>query len=281
MKLSEAFDIYINEKLKLEQCSKSNIKHYTYCRNNIAKVLRNKDIKNLKMEDVAYWMTDLSHGRCQNTIGKYIAELRQVLRYMLLRGEDVGVNPSLIPVPQRIPVTAQYVTPKEVQKIIDSTNNIRTKFVVSMLYASGVRVSELVSLNRGSVYRRQFTVIGKGHKERLCFIDHRTELLMRKYLQSRDDTSNALIVSNIYKERVSVSTIQMLIRNAVGKAGIKDKHITPHTFRHGHATNMIANGADIRYVARDLGHANLSTTMIYTHIEDPDMRQKYEKFHTI
>lgn len=280
MKLSEAFDMYINDYIYFQHRSRSLEQHYGFYRNSIVKCLDNKPIEKLTLDDVRTWESYLYQGRCQNTVRSYVGGLKQVLKYAQLRGVEC-LNPSFINVPARIPVTVSYVTPEEVRLMIDSTQSTRTKFLLSLLYASGCRISEVISLNRDSIHGRQFTVIGKGRKERICFIDERTEQLMQQYLATRDDYSDALFVSNMFKERISVSTAQLIVRNAVKSAGITNKHISPHTFRHGHATNLIKNGADIRFVAEDLGHANLSTTMIYTHIENPDLRRKYELCHTI
>lgn len=280
MKLSEAFDMYINDYIYFQHRSRSMEQHYGFYRNSIVKCLENKPIENLTLDDVRNWEGYLYQGRCQNTVRSYVGGLKQVLKYAQLRGVKC-LEPSLINVPVRIPVTVSYVTPEEVRLLINCSQSIRTKFILSLLYASGCRISEILALDRDSIQDRQFTVIGKGRKERICFIDERTEELMELYLATRDDYNDALLVSDRFKERLSPSTLQLIVRNAVKRAGITNKHITPHTFRHGHATNMIKNGADIRFVAEDLGHANLSTTMIYTHLENPDLKRKYELCHTI
>lgn len=280
MKLSEAFAMYRDDNLYLQHKSKSVYEHYGYYGRSAVCYIGDKELRDITLQDVRDWEDELLRGRCQNTVRSYVGGLKQVLKYAIARGYD-SLNPVLIPCPQRIPVTATYVTPEEVRKLISATQSVRNKFIISLLYASGIRLSELVSLDRGCIKDRQFTVIGKGKKERLCFIDSRTESLMNEYLATREDYSDALIISELFRDRVSCSTIQLMIRTVAQNAGITYKHITPHTFRHGHATNLIKNGADIRYVAQDLGHANVSTTMIYTHLEDPDMRQKYEKCHTI
>ena len=275
MKLSEAFDMYINDYLYFQHKSKSVQQHYGYYRNSIVKFLDNKRLSELSLDDVREWEEYLLSERCQNTVRSYVEGLKQVLKYAQLRGFG-GLEPSLLVVPARIPVTMPYVTPEEVRLMIDKSSSIRTKFILSLLYASGCRLSEVLQLNRDSIVNRQFTVIGKGRKERICFIDSRTEELMQQYLATREDDSEALLVSIRFKDRISASTLQLIVRNAVNRAGINYKRITPHTFRHGHATNLIKNGADIRYVAEDLGHANVNTTMVYTHLENPDLRRKYE-----
>ena len=279
MKLSEAFNMYINDNLYFQHRSKSVQQQYGFYRNSIVGFLSNKPIEKLTLDDIRDWEEYLLKDRCQNTVKSYIGGLKQVLKYCQLRGVK-SIEPSFLNVPARIPVTVSYVTKEEVRLMIATSDSIRTKLILSLLFASGCRLSEMLSLNRDSIQDRQFTVIVKGKKERLCFIDSRTEMYLKEYLATRDDDSEALLVSNIFKKRISPSTVQLIIKNAVKRAGITNKHITPHTFRHGHATNLIKNGADIRYVAQDLGHANLSTTMVYTHIEDPDMRAKYELCHS-
>ena len=279
MKISEAFDMYINDYLYFQHKSKSVQQHYSYYKDSIVNFLDNKKLSELSLDDVREWEDYLLSGRCQNTVRSYVGGLKQVLKYAHLRGYRT-LEPSLVIAPARIPVTMPYVTPEEVRLMIKRSPSIRTKFILSLLYASGCRLSEILQLNRDSIVNRQFTVIGKGRKERICFIDSRTEELMNQYLATRDDGSDALLVSNRYKERISASTLQLIVKNAVSYAGIDYKHITPHTFRHGHATNLIKNGADIRYVAEDLGHSNVNTTMVYTHLENPDLKRKYEMCHT-
>lgn len=279
MKLTEAFDKYIDEVLWFQKKSRMSIEHYQLYKRSLATILGDIELASLGLNDVRQWEEELMKTRCQNTLRSYVGGLKQVLKYSKIMGYDC-IDSALIICPQRIPKTVSYVTAEEVRQMIECSTSARTKFVVSFLFASGVRVSEAVSLNICDIRNRQFTVIGKGNKERLCFIDKRTEDLMYAYLNTRTDHSEALFASYLLGDRVSVSTIQQIVKNAVIRAGIHKK-ISPHTFRHGHATNLIKNGADIRYVAQDLGHSNLSNTMIYTHIEDPDLREKYEKYHKI
>lgn len=271
--------MYREDHLFFQHRSASVYEHYGYYAASVVAFLKDKEIEKLTLADVREWEKYLLLDRCQNTVRSYVGSLRQVLKYAITRGYEC-LSPELILLPQRIPVTVSYVTPEEVSRMIDSTQSVRTKLILSLLYASGIRVSELLSLKRDSITGSSFTVIGKGKKERICFIDARTRALLDRYLANRDDFDEHLIISDRFKQGVSASTIQLIVRNAVKKAGITGKHITPHTFRHGHATNLIKNGADIRFVAEDLGHSNLSTTMVYTHVENPDLWRKYQACHT-
>jgi site-specific recombinase XerD len=138
----------------------------------------------------------------------------------------------------------------------------------------------MIQLNRNSIVDRKFTVVGKGKKARLCFIDDRTQQLMEQYLKTRKDNSEALIVSAVNKARMTPTNVQLLIKNSAIRAGI-DKRVTPHTLRHSFATNFLKNNGNMRYLSTMLGHASLDTTMMYAHVVDNDLQAQYEKYHTI
>ena len=140
--------------------------------------------------------------------------------------------------------------------------------------------SEGISLDRTSIQDRKFQVIGKGSKLRICFIDERTEKLMKEYLETRDDDCPAMIVSFTNKERVTPTNIQLLIKIAAKNAGI-EKHVTPHVLRHSFATNFIKNNGNIRYLSVMMGHASVNTTAIYSHVVDNDLEKQYKLFHTV
>lgn len=173
-----------------------------------------------------------------------------------------------------------YVTPEEVRAMIDNAFCVRNKFIISLIYSSGIRLSELLSLNRGQIENMRFTVVGKGNKARLCFIDKRTQNLMEKYLTTRTDNCAALVVSHLYKTRMTSTNVQLLIKNAAKRAGITKK-VTPHSLRHGFATNFLQNNGNMRYCQELLGHASLETTMKYTHVTNIELEHQYAKFHTI
>ena len=103
---------------------------------------------------------------------------------------------------------------------------------------------------------------------------------MEEYLEERNDSSEALIVSKMYKQRMTPSNVQLVIKNTAERAGITKK-VTPHILRHSFATNFLQNNGNIRYLSTMLGHANVSTTTIYTHVVDNDLRLQYLKFHTV
>ena len=279
MKISEAFDLYKNNYIFFKSHSRRVLENHEYVKDKIINCLGDKDIEKLSLQDVQRWSSNILVGRAWNTVRNDVVRLRAVLKYIHLIGVNC-LDPELIPVPKREEVTRDYLTADEVNSMIESACNIRAKFVISLLYSSGIRLSEFLSLNRDSIHNKKFQVVGKGQKTRLCFTDDRTIILMDKYLSKRNDDNEALVVSAQNKQRMTPTNVQALVKNAARAAGI-NKHVTTHVFRHSFATNFIQNNGNIRYLATILGHANVSTTMIYTHIVDNDLENQYKKYHTV
>ena len=280
MKMSEAIKRYEEEYLTIKGVDKQQLFHYRALGRYWCEIIGDIEIESVSLHEVSEFKSKFQtyqRHRCNNTIHNYICNLRMVLKYWKLRGLNV-LDYTLIPAPRKDPVIPPYLTADEVDKLILSTDIIRTKFIISLLYASGIRVSELVQLNRDTIKDRTFTVIGKGRKPRICFIDARTELYMEKYLSERKDRSEALIRTKD-GTRASASTIQMIIRNACEKAGI-EKKVSPHTLRHSFATNYVSNGGNIRHLADLLGHESLNTTAHYTHIVNNDLMREYRLHHS-
>lgn len=280
MRIKEAVRRYEEEYLSIRGVGKNQLFHYRALGKYWCEIIGDTEIEDITLRDVYEFTTKLQtykQHRCTNTIHNYICDLRMVLKYWKRRGLDV-IDYTIIPAPRKDPVIPAYLTAEEVDKMIVSTDIIRTKFIISLLYASGIRVSELVQLNRDTIKDGMFTVIGKGRKPRICFLDARSEFYMEKYLSTRKDRLDALIITKD-GTRASASTIQMVIRNATIKAGI-NKKVSPHTLRHSFATNYVGNGGNIRHLADLLGHESLNTTAHYTHLVNNDLYREYRQYHT-
>ena len=279
MLISEAFDSYQKNYMVIRHQSIRILETHGVCRRSLIEAVGDKDMADLTIEDVSRWVKSLQKNRCLNTVRNYITRLRVVADYLALLGVP-SIKSALIPIPKREATVPAFLTPQEVSDMIDHACNIRSAFVVSLLYSSGIRLSEMIQLNRGQIYDRCFTVIGTGEKPRLCFIDQRTERLMDLYLATREDNCEALVVSAEHKARMTPTNVQLIIRNAARRAGIV-KRVTPHTLRHSFATNFLRNNGNMRYLSAMLGHASLDTTMMYAHVVDNDLQMQYEKYHTI
>ncbi len=278
MKISEAFDLYKTNYMFYQHRSKRILENHEYVKHRLVKIVGDKPINKLNMDDVQLWATKSLEGRQWNTVRNDICRLRSVLKY--LNNRDIRcLNPELIPVPKRQDVTRDFLTADEVACMVENACNLRAKFIISLLYSSGIRLSELLSLNKDDIIDRHFQVVGKGGKLRLCFIDERTEEYMRRYLASRNDNCEALVVNRVTKVRMTATNVQYLVKNAARMAGI-DKHVTPHILRHSFATNFIENNGNIRYLCTMLGHRSVSTTMIYTHVVDKSLEEQYNLYHS-
>lgn len=287
MKISEAFDLY-EYHVALEGQARSVIDHTNYVKRKMVERFGDIDLDALDLKKIYQWKEFMIYKESQNgekalrkpnTLRCDLLRVRCMLKYMQECGESC-MNYKLVPIQKREDIRRNYLDKEEVARMIDSAYCVKNQFIISLLYSSGIRVSEIIELDRDSIHDRCFSVVGKGKKLRLCFIDERTEQLMNEYLATRKDKSRALIVSEVYKDRVSVSTIQLIVKNTAARAGI-DKQVTPHTLRHSFATNFIKNNGGVKPLSELLGHASLDTTSIYTHIENPELKQYYNQFHTV
>ena len=159
-----------------------------------------------------------------------------------------------------------------------------------MLFSTGLRVSELTSLNRDQIDsgKNEFTVIGKGRKERIVFISDEARHWVNKYIMDRNDDFKPLFIRYQGKidpsedgenMRLTTRSIERIVEKYVKAVGLSIK-ATPHTLRHSFATDLLQNGADIRSVQEMLGHSNISTTQIYTHVTNRQLKEVHKNFHS-
>lgn len=225
----------------------------------------------------------------------HLIALRGFLKY-LARRDIKSLEPSKVDLPKSVRKQVTFLHYDEVEVllgVIDTSDEkgLRDRAVVELLFSSGLRVSELVGLNRDHINleRREFMVRGKGSKDRPVFVGKSAAEHIKEYLDARKDNLPALFVSYSKKtqdvdrsgnyRRLTARSVQRLVQKYARLAGIT-KHVSPHTMRHSFATDLLMNGADIRSVQGMLGHSNISTTQIYTHITDQHLKDVHEKFHS-
>ena len=166
---------------------------------------------------------------------------------------------------------------------------VRDRAILELLFSSGLRVSELVGLDRDHINlrRREFMVRGKGQKDRPIFISPEAADWIQRYLDMRQDNTKPLFIRYSGSKKVDLSgnyhrltarSVQRMVARYALAAGIT-KHVSPHTMRHSMATDLLMNGADLRSVQAMLGHSNIATTQIYTHVTDPHLKKVHEQFH--
>ena len=224
----------------------------------------------------------------------HLIALRGFLGYLSKR-DIASLSPEKIELPKVSRKQVTFLHYDEITRMLDAITldgeqGLRDRAIIELLFSSGLRVSELVALNRDHVntQRREFMVRGKGQKDRPVFVGAAAAERIDDYLSARLDNLPPLFLSysrnNISSRtgdyrRLTPRSIQRIITKYAKLAGIT-KHVSPHTMRHSFATDLLMNGADIRSVQSMLGHSNISTTQVYTHVTDQHLREIYEKFHS-
>jgi site-specific recombinase XerD len=229
----------------------------------------------------------------KSTQNHHFIVLRSFLKY-LARQDMPVVAPEKVEV-GKVPMRqVDFLEPDEVERLLAAAegtgfNRLRDRAILEMLFSSGLRVSELVGLDRAQVNLKtqEFSVRGKGGKVRLVFLSHTAKTALEKYLAKRTDMDPALFIAPVKgfgrkakgeDLRLTPRTVQRLVKRYAQLAGIvKDVH--PHTLRHSFATDLLANGADIRSVQAMLGHSSITTTQIYTHVTNQHLKDVYQAFH--
>jgi site-specific recombinase XerD len=238
--------------------------------------------------------TNVSDELQKVTQNYHLIALRGFLRFCAKRNiPALAVDKiELARVPGRNKVT--FLNEDELARLFNepdtsTINGLRDRAILELLFSSGLRVSELVGLDRDHINlkRREFMVRGKGQKDRPIFISLAAAECIARYLDKRDDNTRPLFIryngtkavdltGNFH--RLTARSIQRLVARYALLAGIT-KHVSPHTLRHSFATDLLMNGADLRSVQAMLGHSNISTTQIYTHVTDPHLKAIHERFH--
>lgn len=244
------------------------------------------DIGDLTLEKIEKFRTYIfRQGRSKRTVRHYMGCIKSFIKY-LHKKHQTTIHPFHIEIPKmaymftREPMTLTEVDQVLRQVEMDTFIGRRNRAILEMLFASGLRVSELTSLNRNQIDMETgfFTVIGKGSTPRFCCISPRARLYLQKMLADRRDTKSALFV-NQYGDRIHVKTVQRIVKEYTTAAGLH-KHITPHSYRHTYSIDLLTNGAELDEIKELLGHKNRSTTEIYTHFINHNSAQTYQKYHS-
>lgn len=240
----------------------------------------------------------------KNTQNYHLIALRSFLKYLAKR-DIKTLAPEKIELMKMPDREVSFIEGGDLNRLMESPLQInigeskvlikyRDKAILEMLFSTGLRVSELTQLKKDNVNLKkdEFTVMGKGKKTRIVFLSDQARYWLKKYLQARKDLSPFLFISHDKRttketkmkknkkdyDPLTPRSVQRMIQKYAKAAGIT-KPVTPHTLRHSYATDLLQNGADIRSVQTMLGHSSITTTQIYTHITDKELKNIYKKFH--
>jgi len=237
------------------------------------------------------------NGLKKVTQNYHIIALRNFLKYLAKR--DIKSLPAeKVELGKQEQREVTFLEPEELERLLDSPGGdnldaLRDRALLATLFSTGMRVSELCSLDRDKIdiKRGEVTVRGKGSKLRLVFLSDNAKDTLNKYLDKRTDIDEALFARIPRSKLIEVKpqqgatlrltprSIQRIVEKHTIKAGIVGKNVSPHSLRHSMATDLLRNGADIRSVQAMLGHASVTTTQIYTHVTDKQLREVHKRFH--
>ena len=248
------------------------------------------DYLNIKYKDISEFLISLKKaGYKSNSINRMISSLRSFYLY-LEKTKVTSYNPfklvNNLKTEKRLPNYFKYDEYNKMISIIeDNPLGIRNRLILELFFSTGARISEITNilLNCIDMQNKEIKIIGKGNKERIVYFSDNCKLALQNYLNNSRNIllggsqSEYLLINNKGKN-LTPRGIRMIIDNIVQKAAVTSK-ITPHVFRHTFATMMLNEGCSIKTVQELLGHVNLSTTGIYTHLTNEELRKVYLKTH--
>ncbi len=225
----------------------------------------------------------------RNTQNYHLIALRAFLKY--LRKRDIeSLSPERIELAKVGDRALDLITIEELERLMHAPDGedlsaLRDRAILELLFSTGLRVSELCSLDNDiDLSQDELSVRGKGEKVRVVFLSPRAKDRVKVYLKKRKDMDDSLFIQfgknakNSQSLRLSPRSVERIVKNCAIKAGISKK-VTPHIIRHSFATDLLSNGADLRSVQALLGHANIATTQVYTHVTDKHLHDVHRAFH--
>lgn len=294
------------EYLEIEKnCSKLTIRDYRHYLDVFARWLESsmvgKTIADLDLATIRKYRVYLANREDSKgltlkrvTQNYYVIALRSFLRF-LIKNDYNTLEPSKIDLPKTESRSIKFLERDQIDRLVTSIDTskeegLRDRAILELLFSTGLRVSELVKLNKDSVnmQRREFGVVGKGGRARVVFLSDRAVRALEMYLKARTDVFKPLFIrysgavsqeNNGERMRLTARSIERIVKKYVRLARLP-VDATVHTLRHSFATDLLTNGADIRSVQEMLGHKNIATTQIYTHVTNKQLRDIHKTFHS-
>ena len=257
-----------------------------------SKIKAPKDITDRKVQEFRLWLNRQPGTAGAGTMKKrtqnyYLIALRAFLKYLQRQGVT-SLSPERIELAKVADRSLDLITIAELERLMKAPDQsdlrgLRDKAILELLFSTGLRVSELTALDTDiDLTRDELSVRGKGDKVRVVFLSPEAKRAVTAYLKARKDMEEPLFVDygrgSKTPRRLTPRSVERLVKQYAIKAGITKK-VTPHVIRHSFATDLLENGADLRSVQALLGHANIATTQVYTHVTDKHLRDIHKTFH--
>lgn len=286
-------DDYLNYILLEKRLSNNTYDSYTFDLECFKNYFNNKKIDNIKENDIVLYLEYLKEEKklSSRSIERHLTTIRGFFKYLVkmeIIKYDITKNIDNLKIGKHLPMTLSIDEVNKLMDIpLDNPFNYRTKAMLEVMYGSGLRVSELVNLTLNDIdlYNDTILVHGKGSKERIVPLGDYAKEYLTKYLEVRNSlikrkngNPDKLFLNN-HGKPITRNGFNFLLNKLLKEKGI-DKEITPHTLRHSFATHMLDNGADLRTIQELLGHSDIVTTRIYTHVSKKQIQSNYDKYET-
>lgn len=259
-----------------------------------------EDITEEKIREFRLWLNrqeipgkNVSHETLKKKTQNYhLIAIRMFLKYMLRRNIP-SLTPDKIDLAKVSQRGIDMISGDELERLLKAPSgsdlkSLRDKAILELLFSTGLRVSELCSLSRYlDIEKDEFSIRGKGEKIRVVFLSEDAKKAIKEYLKVRTDTEEPLFINLSTTDiqegleqdhRLTTRSVERIVKQYAIKAGITKK-VTPHVIRHSFATDLLQNGADLRSVQEMLGHSDISTTQVYTHVTDKHLKDIHKAFH--
>ena len=294
------------ESLEVEKnLSRLTIRNYGHYLRRFNEWFKNQGYSDLKELDreilrkyrifLARYCDEMSRTLSKKTQSYHVIALRSWFKWLIKNDHEV-LHPEKIDLPKGESTHMQFVNIEEIERLLAqpdlaSKEGLRDKAILELLFSTGLRVSELVALNRDQIdfSRREFGVIGKGRRPRVVFLSERAASWLIRYMNSREDNWRPIFIRFSGKKpdllmdgeemRLTTRSVQRLVDHYARQARLTVK-LSPHGIRHSFATDLLINGAGLRDVQEMLGHKNIATTQIYTHVTQPQLKKIYDETHS-
>ena len=308
-KLVEQYLSHLKVERNVSDLTIRNYRHYLnrflgYLKKHFSPLPQAADLDIEMVRKYRLYLTKLKNNKNEpissKTQGYHVIALRSFLRY-LIKNDISTLEPDKIDIPKPETRQVEVLDLDQLERLLaqpnpSKLNELRDKAILEMLFSTGLRVAELVKLDRDQINleRKEFGVIGKGRRARIVFLSDRAVHWLRRYLSKRTDNYQPLFIRHTVKQpkvkdqirqsiigdkyRLTSRSVQRGVTKYAKRARLPVKP-TPHTLRHTFATDLLTSGADIRSVQEMLGHKNIATTQIYTHVTNPQLRKIHEQFH--
>jgi len=259
--------------------------------NNYLKQEKITKIENINHNTIRKYLTNLHDKNYKSkTIARKISTLRSFFKYNL-KNKTIKTNPmTLISNPKQEKTLPKYLKYKDLERMINSIDTsskegIQNKLIIELLYSTGIRVSELVNIKLKDIKikENQITILGKGNKERIVLFGKTAKTVLEQYIKEykeyyQGNIMNEYLLINKKGKPLTTNKIELIVKKITRECSLKH-NISPHTLRHTFATHMLENGADLKTVQELLGHENLKTTAIYTHVTNERLKHVFINSH--